>query len=99
MSDLVAQGYDGTSVMSSDKNGVQAKIKEKYPNATYVHSLISLFQVDVIVFHLSETYLIMFKSSHGFWVAVRLMAHLGSTEMMSSFVIIIIINVSVLFIL
>ena len=37
LSDLVAQGYDGASVMSSDKNGVQAKIKEKYPNATYVH--------------------------------------------------------------
>ena len=28
MSDLVAQGYDGASVMSSDKNGVQAKIKQ-----------------------------------------------------------------------
>ena len=38
MSDLVAQGYDGVSVMSSDKNGVQAKIKQKYPNATYVQS-------------------------------------------------------------
>ena len=23
--------------MMSDKNGVQAKVKEKYPNATYVH--------------------------------------------------------------
>ena len=37
MSYLVAQGYDGASVMSSDKNGVQAKIRVKYPNATYVH--------------------------------------------------------------
>ena len=36
-SGLVAQGYDGTSVMSSSKNGVQAKVKEKCPNATYVH--------------------------------------------------------------
>ena len=30
---LVGQGYDGASVMSPSKNGVQAKI----PNATYVH--------------------------------------------------------------
>lgn len=37
MSYLVAQGYDGASVMSSGKNGVQAKIRVKYPNATYVH--------------------------------------------------------------
>ena len=37
MTGLVAQGYDGASVMSSAKNGVQAKVKEKYPNVTYVH--------------------------------------------------------------
>ena len=34
---LVGQGYDGATVMSSSKNGVQSKIKEKCPNATYVH--------------------------------------------------------------
>ena len=37
MSTLVTQGYDGAAVMSSSKNGVQAKVKEKYPNVTYVH--------------------------------------------------------------
>ena len=37
MSKLVAQAYDGASVMSGSKNGVQAKVKAKYPNATYVH--------------------------------------------------------------
>ena len=37
MSTLVAQGYDGATVMSSSKNGVQAKVKVKYPNITYVH--------------------------------------------------------------
>lgn len=37
MSCLVAQGYDGASVMSSSKNGVQAKVAAQYPNATYVH--------------------------------------------------------------
>ena len=37
LTSLVAQGYDGAAVMSSSKNGVQSKIREKYPNATYVH--------------------------------------------------------------
>ena len=37
MSCLVGQGYDGASVMSSSKNGVQAKVAAQYPNATYVH--------------------------------------------------------------
>ena len=34
MSNLVAQGYDGAPVMSSDKNGVQEKVRDKYPKAT-----------------------------------------------------------------
>ena len=34
---LVGQGYDGAAVMSSSKNGVQGRIHEKYPNATYAH--------------------------------------------------------------
>lgn len=37
MDSLVGQGYDGASVMSSSKNGVQAKIAAQYPNAVYVH--------------------------------------------------------------
>ncbi|XP_068759728.1 zinc finger MYM-type protein 1-like [Montipora capricornis] len=37
MSGLVGQRYDGASVMSSSRNGVQAKVAEKYPNATYVY--------------------------------------------------------------
>ena len=37
MSGLIAQGYDGASVMSGSRIGVQAKVREKYPNATYVH--------------------------------------------------------------
>ena len=37
MSTLVAQGYDGAAVMSSSRKGVQVKVKEKYPNVTYVH--------------------------------------------------------------
>nr|XP_032833154.1 zinc finger MYM-type protein 1-like isoform X4 [Petromyzon marinus] len=34
---LVAQTYDGASVMASDLNGVQAKIKEKVPEARFTH--------------------------------------------------------------
>ena len=34
---LVAQTYDGTSVMSSELNGVQAKIKEDVPDTMFLH--------------------------------------------------------------
>lgn len=34
---LVAQTYDGASVMASELNGVQAKIKEKVPEALFTH--------------------------------------------------------------
>ena len=34
---LVAQTYDGASVMASELNGVQAKIKEKVPEAIFTH--------------------------------------------------------------
>ena len=34
---LVAQTYDGASVMSSELNGVQAKIKENVPEAMFLH--------------------------------------------------------------
>lgn len=34
---LVAQTYDGAAVMWGELNGLQAKVKEKYPCATFVH--------------------------------------------------------------
>lgn len=34
---LVNQGYDGAPTMSGVHNGVQLRIKEKYPKAMYVH--------------------------------------------------------------
>uniref|UniRef100_UPI0037E77704 zinc finger MYM-type protein 1 n=1 Tax=Semicossyphus pulcher TaxID=241346 RepID=UPI0037E77704 len=34
---LVAQTYDGAAVMASELNGVQAKIKEKVPEAMFTH--------------------------------------------------------------
>ena len=37
MSCLVGHGYDGASVTSSSRNGVQAKVADNCPNATYVH--------------------------------------------------------------
>mgnify|MGYP003542974732 FL=1 len=36
---LRGQAYDGCSVMSSEFNGVQAKVKNAYPKALYVHCL------------------------------------------------------------
>ena len=37
MGNLVGQGYDGAATMIPSKNGVQAKIRNHYKNATYVH--------------------------------------------------------------
>ena len=37
MGNLVGQGYDGAATMSPSKNGVQAKMRNHYKNATYVH--------------------------------------------------------------
>jgi hypothetical protein len=34
---LVAQGYNGASVMSGETGGVQATVKQRYANAHYVH--------------------------------------------------------------
>ncbi|PNF40525.1 hypothetical protein B7P43_G08175 [Cryptotermes secundus] len=34
---LIAQTYDGAAVMASQHAGVQAKIREQYPNAIFVH--------------------------------------------------------------
>lgn len=36
---IIAQSYDGASVMSGKLNGVQAKIKELYPSAIYTHCM------------------------------------------------------------
>lgn len=36
---IVAQSYDGASVMSGNMNGVQAKIKEQHPAAVYTHCM------------------------------------------------------------
>ncbi|KAJ8876078.1 hypothetical protein PR048_023987 [Dryococelus australis] len=36
---MVAQLYGGASVMSGKHNGVQAKIKEQQPQATYIHCM------------------------------------------------------------
>lgn len=36
---IVAQSFDGASVMSGRFNGVQSKVKEKYPYAIYTHCM------------------------------------------------------------
>jgi len=47
---IVAQSYDGASVMSGHLNGVQTKIKEHHPTAVYIHCMahrLNLVVVDV----------------------------------------------------
>uniref|UniRef100_H3B1F8 HAT C-terminal dimerisation domain-containing protein n=1 Tax=Latimeria chalumnae TaxID=7897 RepID=H3B1F8_LATCH len=34
---LIAQSYDGASVMCGESGGVQRKVRDRYPNAHYVH--------------------------------------------------------------
>lgn len=36
---IVAQSYDGASVMSGCLNGVQVKIKQYFPSAIYTHCM------------------------------------------------------------
>lgn len=36
---IVAQSYDGASVMSGNMNGVQAKIREQHPATVYTHCM------------------------------------------------------------
>lgn len=34
---LLGQGFNGCSVMAGTHNGLQAKIREKYPEAAFIH--------------------------------------------------------------
>lgn len=36
---IIAQSYDGASVMSGRFNGVQQKLKSKHPKAIYIHCM------------------------------------------------------------
>lgn len=36
---IIAQSYDGASVMSGSRGGVQKKLKDYYPYATYIHCM------------------------------------------------------------
>lgn len=47
---IVAQSYDGASVMSGHLGGVQSKIKQQYPCAIYTHCMahrLNLIVVDM----------------------------------------------------
>lgn len=45
---IIAQSYDGASVMSGKFNGVQAKIQFKYPKAIYTHCMVHRVNLVVI---------------------------------------------------
>lgn len=36
---IIAQSYDGASVMSGSRGGVQKKLKDYYPYAVYIHCM------------------------------------------------------------
>lgn len=47
---ILAQSFDGASVMSGKFNGVQAKIKTKFPHAIYIHCMahrVNLIVIDM----------------------------------------------------
>ena len=46
---LVAQTYDGAAVMASELNGVQAKVKEKVPEAMFTHCY--AHQLNLVLLH------------------------------------------------
>jgi len=45
---IVAQSYDGASVMSGKFNGVQSKVKNKFPYAIYTHCMAHRMNLVVI---------------------------------------------------
>ena len=45
---LVSQGYDGASVMSGRRNGVQARVRSFAPYAVYIHHILNLVLVDSV---------------------------------------------------
>jgi hypothetical protein len=51
---LVGQGYDGANVMSGHISGVQARMREKYKSAIFVHCMahrLNLVIVDLLKAH------------------------------------------------
>lgn len=50
---LIAQSYDGASVMSGKFNGVQALIKSKFPYAIYTHCM--AHRVNLVVLDMCKT--------------------------------------------
>ncbi|XP_065658045.1 zinc finger MYM-type protein 1-like [Hydra vulgaris] len=48
---LLGQGYDGCSTMAGKDNGVQSRIRMKYPKATFVHC--SSYRLNLVVNNLS----------------------------------------------
>lgn len=45
---IIAQSYDGAAVMSGFKNGLQTKIRQKHPEAIYVHCM--THKLNLVVF-------------------------------------------------
>ena len=63
---FVAQTYDGASVMASDLNGVQAKIREKVPEAMFTHCY--AHKLNLVLMHSAKSIpacRVFFKTAEG----------------------------------
>ena len=63
---LVAQTYDGAAVMASELNGVQAKIKEKVPEAMFTHC--NAHKLNLVLLHSAKCMpvcRVFFKTAEG----------------------------------
>jgi hypothetical protein len=56
---IVAQSYDGASVMSGHLNGVQAKVQKQYPAAIYIHCMIH--RLNLVVLDLCKAIKVILK--------------------------------------
>ena len=67
MEKLVAQTYDGASVMSSELNGMQAKIKEDVIKAMFLHCY--AYKLNLVLLHSAKCMpecKVFFKTLEGF---------------------------------
>lgn len=59
---ILAQSYDGASVMSGKRNGVQAKLQVQHPQAIYTHCM--AHRVNLVVVDMCKNIDVYFSTYH-----------------------------------
>jgi len=59
---ILAQSYDGTSVMSGKRNGVPAKLQTQHPQAIYTHCM--AHRVNLVVVDMCKNIEVYFSTYH-----------------------------------